>query len=378
MRGPVRARHEPELPLQAPGGRRGTRRRRPPSVAQRGRSLSLEVVDHRVVHRRRRVLRARRGAVAAAAVAGPGGAVRRVRPARRARRAILRIQPGPASMARREHGGGRARLAGCDGPLASRQQLELLGRGDAPLRGRGGGTRPRVHLLGPARSDASPARRASRRFGGVGLRGLGRGDQSGVRRRDRRIAMDRPRAVRRNLLLLRLGPQPPGWRGSRGDRRHLRGGQHVVHPGRRSRLRRSDGTRPARGRRAHRRVRPGPRRRRPDARAGTRGTLGRGPDSGLKSGGCAATHNPPCARCPAGRPDPTAPRCPPHPTEVARSPGAARDWPRGRTRRGRRREDHKADATTGERPDEVWQRGVLPGDHVAVAEQVGVAPDRRP
>ena len=40
----------------------------------------------------------------------------------------------------------------------------------------------------------------------------------------------------------------------------------------------------ARGRRAHRRVRPGARRRRPDARAGTRGTLGQGPDSGLSSG----------------------------------------------------------------------------------------------
>jgi hypothetical protein len=62
-------------------------------------------------------------------------------------------------------------------------------------------SRWRPHLLGPARSDASPAGRASRRFGGAGLRGLGRGDQSGVRRRARRLAVDRPRAVRRNLLL---------------------------------------------------------------------------------------------------------------------------------------------------------------------------------
>ena len=54
------------------------------------------------------------------------------------------------------------------------------------------------------------------------------------------------------------------------------------------------------GRRAHRRVRPGPRRRRPDARTGTRGTLDQGPDSGLRSGGCAATHIP---RAPDAPPD---------------------------------------------------------------------------
>ena len=213
MRGPVRARHEPELPLQAQRRRGGTGRRRPPS--ERRRPLPLEMVDHRVVDRRRRVLRARGGAVAAAAVAGPSGAVGRVRSARRPRRAILRIQPGPASMDRRGHGRRRARLAGCDGPLASRQQLEPLGRGHAPLRGCGRGTRPRVDLFGPARSDASPARRASRRFGGLGLRRLGCGDQGGVRRRSGGTTVDRPRAVRRSLLVLRLAAAFSLARGSR-------------------------------------------------------------------------------------------------------------------------------------------------------------------
>ena len=131
----VRAGDEPRLPVQAQGGGRRSRRRHAPSAAQRNRSLSLQVVEHRLGHGGGGVRAARGRAHACPDLDRPGGARRRPRLPGGARRALLRLRARPSPVDRDRPGRGLAHLADADRRERRRSQVRLLARGDDRLRG---------------------------------------------------------------------------------------------------------------------------------------------------------------------------------------------------------------------------------------------------
>src|SRR5215211_2071289 len=85
--------HQPGFFVQASRGSARPADHGPPSVAQRRRSVSLQMVLGRLDRGDRGLVAARRRALARAAVDRAGGAVRRARLSRRVRRAILWLSP---------------------------------------------------------------------------------------------------------------------------------------------------------------------------------------------------------------------------------------------------------------------------------------------
>jgi hypothetical protein len=148
--------HQPRLSVQT--ARRGARPADPgpPSAAQRGWSVSLQMVLDRLDRGDRGLGSARRRAVARAAVNRAGGPFRGPRLPRRVRRALLRLSAWTATMDRRDDHSGRARGHRPDWRWRQPPEARLAGGAD---RRRGRDLRDRRRAREDLDAPPSPAAR---------------------------------------------------------------------------------------------------------------------------------------------------------------------------------------------------------------------------